>query len=88
MALTIQLPPEMEERLRAESADLDAEAKEAMLIELHRQERLSRPELAQALGLGRLELDGVLKKHNVTEDLPTNEEHEEDLRRAQELLRR
>ncbi len=86
MAVTIELPPDFEERLRAETPDLDAAAKEALLVELYRRDKLSRYELARALGLTRFETDGVLKKHHVTEDLPTPEEVEEDLRRARELF--
>jgi hypothetical protein len=85
MAVTIQLPADVEQRLRAESPNLDAEAKEAMLVGLYRQDKLSRCELSQALNLSRLETDGVLKKHNVTEDLPTLEELEEDLRQANSI---
>jgi predicted HTH domain antitoxin len=88
MAVTIQLPADVERRLRAESPDLDSEAKEAMLVELYRQEKLGRYELSQALGISRLETDAVLKRHNVTEDLPTLEELEEDLRQARLLMTR
>ena len=88
MAVTIQLPPDVEQRLRAETPDLDSEAKEAMLIELYRRERLTHYELSQSLGLDRFETDAVLKKHNVTEDLPTPEELEEDLRIARQLFSR
>jgi predicted HTH domain antitoxin len=86
MALTIELPADVEERLRAENPNLDAEAKEAMLIELYRQEKLSRYELSLALGINRFEVDGLLKKHKVTIDLPTPEEMEEDLRRLRALV--
>lgn len=88
MAVTVELPAPLEERLRATCADLDAEAKEAMLIELYRQEKLSRYELSLALNLGRFETDALLKRHNVTEDLPTNEELEVDLQRARQLFGR
>lgn len=88
MAVTFELPPDVEKRLRAETPNLDAEAKEAMVVELYRQEKLSRYELSLALGLARFETDVLLKKHNVTEDLPTSEELEEDLRRARELFGR
>jgi predicted HTH domain antitoxin len=87
MAVTIQLPADVEERLRAESSDLDAEAKEAMLIELYRQDKLSHFELAQTLGLDRFETDGVLKKHNVTVDLPTDIEIERGLQRLREIAK-
>lgn len=88
MVVTIQLPADVEQRLRAECADLDSEAKETMLVGLYRQEKLSRYELSLALGLTRFETDALLKKHRVTEDLPTPEELEEDLRRARELFGR
>jgi predicted HTH domain antitoxin len=88
MALTIELPADVEQRLRTENPDIDAEVKEAMLVELYRQDKLSRYELSLALGLNRFETDAVLKKRRVTEDLPTPEELEEDLRRARELLNR
>jgi predicted HTH domain antitoxin len=76
MTVTFELPEDVEQRLRQQSPDLDSEAKEAMLVELYRQDKLSHFELAQALGLDRFETDAVLKKHNVTEDLPTDEEYE------------
>lgn len=88
MSVTVQLPADVEQRLCAACPNLDAEAKEAMLVELYRQEILSRSELSQALGFARFETDGVLKKHNVTEDLPSNEELEEDLRKASLLIGR
>ena len=75
MGVMVQLPDDIEQRLRAESPNLDAEAKEAMLVELYRQDRVTHHELGLALGLDRFETDGVLKKHKVTEDLPTEEEY-------------
>ena len=86
MAVTFQLPADVEQRLRAETPNLDAEAKEAMLIELYRQEKLSHFELSQALGLDRFETDAVLKRQHVTVDLPTAEEIEEGLRRLRKLV--
>jgi hypothetical protein len=86
MSVPIDLPADIEAYLRAQYADLESEAREAMLVELYRQDKISHHQLSQGLGLHRLETDGVLKKHNVTEDLPTLEEYEEDLRRAQELM--
>ena len=86
MAVIIELPGDVEQRLRAETPDLDSAAKEAMLIELYRQDKLSHYELSLALGLDRFETDGVLKKHNVTVDLPTAERIEEGLRRLRQLV--
>jgi predicted HTH domain antitoxin len=75
MSVTIHIPAEVELRLRAEEPDLEATAREAMLVELYRQDKVSHHELSQAMGLDRFETDGLLKKHGVTEDLPTNEEY-------------
>jgi hypothetical protein len=76
MSVNIELPAEVEARLRQLCADLELEAKQAMLIELYRQDKLSHFDLSRALGLDRFETDAVLKQHNVTEDLPTDEEYE------------
>ena len=84
MAITFQLPADVEQSLRKEFADLDQIAKEAALVELYRQTKLTHHQLALALGLSRFETDAVLKRHNVTEDLITADELErqvQDLRR-------
>jgi len=88
MAVTIQLPEDVERKLRSATPNLDAEAKELMLVELYRQQKLTRYELSQSLELNRFETDGILQKHSVTEDLPTVEELEQDLKSAHKLLRR
>jgi len=75
MSVTFKLPAEIEQRLREGLGDLDQAAKEAALVELYRQGKVSHRELTEALGLSRLETEGVLKRHNVTEDLPSKEEH-------------
>jgi predicted HTH domain antitoxin len=85
MSVTIQLPIELETILRGQLGDLDQAAKEALLLELYRQEHVSHHELSQALGLDRFATDALLKKHNVTEDLPTAEELAEDLSRLTQL---
>ena len=75
MAITVQLPADLEQRLRAQTPDLDAQAKETLLVELYREDKLSHYELSQVLGLDRFETDGVLKRHRITDDLPTDEEY-------------
>jgi len=81
MAVTVELPADVEQRLRAQTPNLDFEAKEAMLVELYRQDKLTHHELSRALELDRFQTDAVLMKHNVTEDLPTDEEHAAALHR-------
>jgi hypothetical protein len=42
-----------------------AAGKEAMLVEIYRQGKISHGDLAVSLGLSRCEIDGVLKRHEV-----------------------
>ena len=77
MVIKVELPEAIEEKLRADFGDLAAAGKEAMLIELYRQRKISHGELAESLGLARYATDGVLKRHNVTEDLMTGAEFDE-----------
>jgi hypothetical protein len=86
MAITFQLPETVEQHLREVFADLDQAAKEAALVELYRQDKITHFELAQALGLSRCETDGVLQRHGVTEDLLTSAEHEAQLAGLRKLL--
>jgi hypothetical protein len=87
MSVQFTLPHEIERTLRQSLGDLDHVAKEATLVELYRQGKLTRPELSAALGLSRIETDGVLKRHNVTEDLLSVAEFDEQLRRLDDAGR-
>ena len=73
MAITFELPIMIEQQLRGEWADFDAIAKEAALVELYRQAKLTHHQLATALGVDRFAADELLKRHQVTEDLLTAE---------------
>ncbi|MGA2584745.1 MAG: UPF0175 family protein [Tepidisphaeraceae bacterium] len=81
MPVTIQLPADIERDLRRRLGDLDQAAKEAMLVELFRQDLLSQHHLGLALGLDRFETEALLKRHNVIEDFPTDEEYQSALAR-------
>ena len=61
------------------------EAKEALLVALYRQGKLSHLALSQALGIDRFETEDLLHKHNVTEDLGTVEDYLEDARTLEKL---
>jgi len=74
MAVTIQLPSDVEQRLRAPTPDLDAQAKEAVALDLFRRGKLSHFELSRILGLDRFETDACLKRHNVLEGSLTMDE--------------
>ena len=65
--VTLDLPAEVEEKLRRENANLDADVKEAYALELFRRGKLTHYELSLVLGLDRIETDAYLKRHNVVE---------------------
>lgn len=52
---------------------------EKALVERYRHGELTQHELSLALGLGRLEVDSLLKKYGVTDDLPDAGEYESAL---------
>ena len=85
MSVSFELPIELEQQLRHEMADLDHVAKEAALVELYRREKITHHELATALGLDRFETEELLKRHNVTEDLITLAEFDEQLASIRKL---
>lgn len=70
MSIRFDLPASVEEQLRREHVDLDLVAKEAVLVTVYRQGSITHHQLGLSLGLERHETDGLLKRHNVTEDLP------------------
>jgi hypothetical protein len=69
MSLLIDLPPDVEAALRQQLGNLDELAKEACLVELYRQGKMTHHQLAKALGLDRYSADGVLKQHGVTNEI-------------------
>jgi len=79
MTVSFQLPGTIEAQLRRELVDLDQVAKEAALVGLYRQEKLTHHELATALGLDRFETEALLRRHRVTEDCVTLEELDQQL---------
>jgi len=85
MVLTIDLPDDVEQRIRAQNPGLESQAREIILVDLYRRGQLTHHALSQALGLDRFETEEVLHKHKVTEDLGTLEEHLAEVRAVQEL---
>lgn len=86
LTVTFDLPSELEEKLRAESANLNSDVKEAYALELFRRGKLSHYELSQALGLDRFETDACLKRHNVYEGSLTMEDLDADRMTLDELM--
>lgn len=68
MAVSFELPADIENRLRGQFPDLDAQAKEDFAVQLFVDGKLSHGQLSRVLGLSRYETDGVLKRHGVFDD--------------------
>lgn len=83
MTISIDLPPNIEARLRAEFLNLDEVAKLGLAIEAYREAKLSLGQFAELLGISQYEADGVLKRRGVMLDLT-----EAELATERETLRR
>lgn len=88
MSVTIDLPVEIESRLRTRTPDLAESLKEAAALELFRRGILSHFELSQVLGLDRFETDAYLQRHNVFEGSLTSEDIDADRQTLERVLGR
>jgi hypothetical protein len=77
MTISFELPSEIEDRIRRESVDLNSKAREAFLVELYRDEKITQHQLGQSLGLDDYETDGLLKRYGVGYDLSLDEFEEQ-----------
>jgi hypothetical protein len=68
MQFTLDIPDDLARRVIAAGGDVSRQAIEALALEELRAGRITEPELADALGLGRLQLDGFLKAHGVYQE--------------------
>ncbi|MPZ59026.1 MAG: hypothetical protein GEU91_21570 [Rhizobiales bacterium] len=74
MQVTVDIPDDVAERLKAAGGDLSRRALEALALEEYKQGRLTKPELRRLLGFGsRDALDGFLKTHGVFEPYSLDE---------------
>jgi hypothetical protein len=86
MSISFELPVAVEEQLRRDHADLDVVAKEAALVELYRQGRITQHQLGLSLDKSRFDVEELLKRHKVTEDLDTAEQVAEQITTLRRLL--
>lgn len=77
MTISFDIPMSIEQRLRAIAGDLSQYAKESLLVEMYRKQSVSHYELGVSLNLSRLQVDELLKRHNVPMDLTPEELREE-----------
>jgi hypothetical protein len=81
--VTVEIPDEIVERLRAEGGDLSRRALEAVVADEYRRGRLNKPDLRRILGFETsYQIDGYLKAHEIWIDYTI-----EDLERERETLR-
>ena len=73
MTISFELPQNIQQRARTNGADLNREAKEAYLVELYRQERITRDDLSEALGLSFHQTEELLKERGVGDDFTFEE---------------
>jgi len=73
MTIGFELPQNIEQQVRTNGADLNREAKVAYLVDLYRQERITRDELSGALDLGFHQTEQLLKEHGVGDDFTLEE---------------
>ena len=64
MDLIVHIPDDLAERLGT-AGELERRALETLALEEFKLGNLTKPELRRMLGLGRIELDGFLKKHQI-----------------------
>ena len=84
MSILLELPAEVEQRLREQITDLDGRAREAMALDLFRSETISIYDLRLILGMTRSEVDRYLIERGEYAQSPTMEDMENDfpIRRA------
>ena len=85
MEIRFEVPAFIEDVLRAMGDDPNEVAKELVLVDLYRKEQITHHQLAEALGLGRYETDGVLKRHGVDYGL-TLEDYQAEVESLRRLL--
>ena len=61
MNISFEIPQDIEQQLRANGLDINRQAKEAYLVNLYREERISHRQLGEALGLSRYQTGGITR---------------------------
>lgn len=86
LTVTLDLPADIETRLRRDIPKLEADVKQAYALELFRRGEISHHELSKMLGLDRFETDAYLKRHNVFEGSLTAEDLEQQRQTLERVL--
>ena len=86
LSVTLNLPPEIEAKLRTQGAAIHKDVTEAYALELFRRGRLTHQELGSVLALDRFQTDAYLKRHNVYEGSLTSEDLTEQTQVIERVL--
>jgi Uncharacterised protein family (UPF0175) len=70
MTISFEIPPEIEHQIRTNGIDLGREARDAYLLELYRQDRISHAQLRDALKVSFHEAEKLIKEHGAGHDIP------------------
>ena len=73
MTINFDIPPSIQQRVQSEGADPNREAKEAYLIGLYRQGRITHDDLSEALELGFHQIQQLIKEHGAGDDFSIEE---------------
>lgn len=84
--VTLDFPTDLEEKLRRDATNLDADVKEAFVIQLFRRGKISHYDLSRILGLDRFETDAWLKRHRVYEGSQAMADLEADRQALERLI--
>jgi Uncharacterised protein family (UPF0175) len=83
MAISFEIPQEIEQQIRTDGVDLGRDAKEVYLMEQYRQARITHRQLEEALELSFHEAEQLLKRRGMGQDLDI-----EEFGAGRDLLRR
>ena len=86
LKITLNLPADVEEKLRREIPNLDTDVREAFVLELFRRGKLTHYELSRVLGVDRFETDAYLKRHKVFEGSLTMGDLESDRQTLERVM--
>ncbi len=78
MAVTLELPPELEKGLRDETPDLEREAMISFALDLFRREKITLHEFGTMLGMTRMAADAFLARRGEYAQTATMEDMESD----------
>jgi predicted HTH domain antitoxin len=86
MSVTLELPKDIEDKLRRENPNLDSDVREACAVALFRKGTLNHYQLSRILQIDRFETDALLKRHGVTEQALTPTDLEADRNTLRKVL--